>query len=64
MFFSCDGSENNYDAPCYPIQPFCTIEQWIEIDGPHIKQIDTGMTSEVWAVDENGETFRLGPLGV
>jgi hypothetical protein len=21
LFFSCDGSDNNYDAPCYPILP-------------------------------------------
>jgi hypothetical protein len=33
---------------------------WIEIEGPHMKQIDTGMTSKVWAVDDNGETFSLG----
>ena len=26
-----------------------------------MKQIDTGLTSEVWAVDDNGKTFRLGP---
>ena len=26
-----------------------------------MKQIDTGMTSDVWAVGENGATFRLGP---
>ena len=25
-----------------------------------MKQIDAGMTSEVWAVDKNGKTFRLG----
>jgi hypothetical protein len=43
------------------ISPFSTIERWIEIDGPRMKQIDTGMTSDVWAVGENGATFRLGP---
>ena len=26
-----------------------------------MEQIDTGMTNEVWAVNKNGETFRLGP---
>ena len=27
LYFSCDGSEDNYDAPCYPIQPIVGSKQ-------------------------------------
>lgn len=32
---------------------------WIEIKGPRMKTIDTGMTNEVWAVGKDGKTYRL-----
>jgi hypothetical protein len=35
---------------------------WTAIEGStRMKQIDTGMTSEVWAVNHNDDVFRLKP---
>ncbi|XP_028415842.1 peroxidasin-like protein [Dendronephthya gigantea] len=107
---TCDGSEDNYDAPCYPIQPLgnhpciklvrsaamcqqndypkhreqindvtgvidgsqiygsskATSDDlrdkrslWIEIEGPRMKKIDTGMRSAVFAIGRDGKTYRL-----
>ena len=39
---------------------FSSSELWTAIEGT-MKQIDTGMTSEVWAIDHNNDVFRLKP---
>ena len=40
---------------------FSSSELWTAIEGTVMKQIDTGMTSEVWAIDHNNDVFRLKP---
>ncbi len=39
---------------------FSSSELWTAIEGT-MKQIDTGMTSEVWAINQNNDVFRLKP---
>lgn len=42
---------------CFGISSF--VGSWIVIEGPQMKQIDTGLTSDVFALSERGEVYSL-----